>query len=373
MSERRPPSALLESLLDAADAADASDIHLKPEAPVCLRVDGQLVDLELPPPDEAALRELVSELLPPGLAQRDARERPREVDVSFRPPRRDGYRVNIAVQGGKPVVAMRRISRAIPAIGELNLPPVLAELAECESGLVLLAGRTGAGKTTALAAMVGHLNRSARRHIVTLEDPIEYLFADERSRIEQREIGLDTASFESGFRNLLRQDPDVVVIGELRDQDGIRASLRAARAGRLVLATVHAATAARTIGRLLELLPSAEREVARGELSEMLRGVLCLRLLKAAGGGRVPASELLLRSAASAKAIRNGAIDDLGVLLAAGDEGVHDFNASLAALVADGRISRESALACSDNPSALQMKFQGIRLHEERRILGGGS
>ncbi len=359
---------LLRMLLDEASSSDASDIHLKPGVQPALRVVGELQTIDLPMVDAEQVEELLAELLQP--AALDRLYACGEVDVSFRPAEYDAYRVNVAMQSGEPAIALRRIRKQVPQLSELGLPNVLAAMAEAASGLFLISGRTGAGKSTALAAMVGHLNTTCSKHIVTIEDPAEFLYFDKLSRIEQREVGIDTQSFESGFHNVLRQDPDVVVIGELRDREGLLAALRAARSGRLVLTTMHAGSAVGALDRLLELLPDEQRPIVRRELGDLLNGVICLRLVAAAAGGRLPATEMLLRSPGVSKVIKDGALDKLHGIVAAGEGGMHSFNSSLAELVASGKISKEVAMAAADNPEGLEMKLKGIVLHEDRRIFG---
>ncbi len=363
-----PTSKLLDELLHLAARLEASDIHLKPGAKPALRIHNDLQELAIEELNHEQIDELLQELL---TQQALARlEQTGEVDVSYRPLEQDAYRVNVAQQGGEPAVAMRRIRRAIPQLHELGLPEALSQQALAASGLFVVSGRTGAGKSTALAAMIGHLNNTCQKHIVTIEDPAEFLFDDLNCRIEQREVGIDTNNFESGFHNVLRQDPDVVVIGELRDRSGLLAALRAARTGRLVLTTMHAGTAVGALDRLLELLPGEQRQIVLRELGDLLNGVICLRLVPALAGARVPATELLVRNPAITKLMKDGELDKLHSIIAAGDIGMHSFNKSLADLVSSSTISREAAMEVTDNRSGLEMMLKGIVLHEERRIFG---
>jgi twitching motility protein PilT len=247
-------------------------------------------------------------------------------------------------------------------------------IAEAPGGIVLVTGATGSGKSTTLAAMVEHINVTARKHIITLEDPIEYLFEDKQSLIEQREIGLDTTSFASGLKNVLRQDPDVIVIGEMRDAASVSAAISAANIGHLVIATLHTMDAAKSVQRILEFFPGTDREPARQQLANTLHSVICQRLVSTTTGEIYPAVEVLINNGAVQKLIHGGNLDKLPAAVELGEgDGMQTFDHALYALAQNGTITKEEALANSPTPEALKMRFQGVILNETRRILSARS
>jgi twitching motility protein PilT len=269
------------------------------------------------------------------------------------------------------VIAMRLVKTVPRDFSALHLPPVIRRVAEAPRGIVLIAGATGSGKSTTLAAMIHHLNQTVRKHIITLEDPIEYLFTDQQAVIEQREVGLDTASFASGLKNVLRQDPDVLVIGEMRDPESIAAAISAANIGHLVISTLHTGDAPKSVQRILEFFPSADRDQARRQLATTLHAVVCQKLVPSVEGHLVPAVEVLINNAAVTKVIHTGTLEKLAgaIELGAGD-GMQNFDQALYELAQAGKITREDAFAHSPNPESLKMRFQGVVLSENRRILG---
>jgi twitching motility protein PilT len=357
------------SILQAAVEAGASDIHLKPEAPVVFRISRDLVPVEAPTPTEAWLQAVLTEIVPPHLRERLTTDH--EIDFAYTSSKLGRFRVNVFQQRGMYVVSMRLVKAAIPDFAELNLPAVIKRVTEAPRGIVLIAGATGSGKSTTLAAMIEHLNRSARRHIITLEDPIEYLFTDKQSVIEQREVGLDTASFATGLRNVLRQDPDVLAIGEMRDASSISAAISAANIGHLVISTLHTSDAAKSVQRILDFFPAADRDQARRQLASTLHAVICQKLIPSASHTLVPAVEVMLNNSSVTKLIHADQLDKLaGVIEMGGPDGMQTFEMALYELVKAGRITSTEALAHAPNPEALKMRFQGVVLSEHRRILG---
>jgi len=261
-------------------------------------------------------------------------------------------------------LTLRHVEARIPEVSELGLPPILCKIAERRNGIVFVTGITGSGKSTTLAAMIGHMNTHMNRHIVTIEDPIEYIFEDNSSIIEQREVGIDAASFQSALIHVLRQDPDVIVIGEMRNRETFETALTAAETGHLVLTTLHTTTAAQSISRILDMYPNDERESARKSLAESVRAILCQRLVpKATGSGVVPATEILINTPIVHKLIYENRLDKLTQAIEAGkQDGMISFNGSLLGLINEGVITEEVALSMSDNREALEMNLKGIFL-----------
>ena len=356
------------AILRAAAEARASDVHIKPDAPVVIRIDRELIPVEAPTPTVAWLHAVLGDIVPPHAQQR--LDRDHEADFAFMIDGVGRFRANVFHQRGVPTLALRLVKKEIPTFAALNLPETVRAVAEAARGIVILAGATGSGKSTTLAAMVEHINLTARRHIITLEDPIEFLFEDKQSIIEQREVGLDTASFVSGLRNVLRQDPDVIVIGEMRDAQSAAAAMSAANVGHLVITTLHTSDATKSVQRVVEFFPEGERDYARRLFASTLRGVVCQRLVNSATGGVLPAVEILLNNSAVAGLITDDQAQKLsGLIELNAGEGMQSFDQSLAALVKAGRITREEAIAHAGNPDLLRMAFQGVVLSETHRII----
>jgi twitching motility protein PilT len=356
------------AILQAASEAGASDVHLKPNAPVLVRVDGQLVVAEAPQPTEPWIRSVLHGLLSD--ERRRAFAEDREIDFAFSEAGLGRFRVNAFVQRGLPALAVRLVKTTIRDFVELNLPPQIARMAEARRGIVILGGATGSGKSTTLAALVEYVNQRERRHIITLEDPIEFLFQDQQSVIEQREVGIDTDTYDTGLRRVLRQDPDIIVIGEMRDADSVRAAMSAANIGRLVFATLHTSDAVQSIQRVLEFFPAGERQFARTLFGQTLHGIVCQRLIRSAVGGALPATEILFNTPSIARLIADEQFDKVrGALELSTADGMHTFDQSLIKLAESGKISREEALANAANPELLRMNFQGLVVNESQRIL----
>ena len=350
----------LDRLLAAAAEARASDVHLTEGAPALMRVDGALIGVpgHPEPLDRAWLSAAVASVMSP--EQRAMFEAENEVDLAYAVPGTGRFRVNIFRQLGKLAGAFRLIPTAVLTLDSLGMPPVVRELALKPRGLVLVTGPTGSGKSTTLAAMVDIINRELPVHIITIEDPIEYLHTSRRALIHQREIGSDTASFHEALRRILRQDPDVILVGELRDQESISVALTAAETGHLVLGTLHTQGAAKSVDRIIDTFPARQQDQIRSQLGDTLQGVISQSLLpKAYGGGRVPATEILVHTPAVANLIREGQVEQLYSAMQAGVSlGMHTLDMSLRDLVATGKVTKQVALQYAVDPRILD----GVRV-----------
>jgi pilus retraction protein PilT len=356
-------------ILKAAVEAHASDIHIKVGGPVILRISRQLVAIEAPTPTAEWLDNVISHIVPHHMKKHF--EEAREADFSYMIPGVGRFRTNVFQQRGDMAIAMRYVKAQVPDFEALGLPSILKTVAEAPRGIVLLAGTTGSGKSTSLAAMIEHINANFRKHIVTMEDPIEYVFEDNQSVIEQREVGLDTETFYTGLRASLRQDPDVIMIGEMRDATTFAAAISAADTGHLVLSTVHTTNASQSIGRILDFFKADEREQIRRQLAGTLRAVICQRMVPTLDGRMTPACEILLNTPVVRKMIEENRLDKLGAAIETGhDDGMQDFNKAVLDLFNAGRISKEEAMAKAGNAAALEMNLKGIFLTQGSRILG---
>ncbi len=360
---------LFHRILKTAVDGGASDVHMKVGTPVVFRIKGELVPIEAPTPTEEWINSLVESIVPRhGKAQLEEK---REVDFSYYVPGIGRFRTNVFQQRGSMCFAMRYVKATIPEFDDLGLLPVLKEIAQAPRGIVLVAGATGSGKSTTLAAMMQHINRTSRKHIITLEDPIEYVFEDDQSVIEQREIGLDTPSFQDGLKYVLRQDPDIIMIGEMRDAISFQAAIGAADTGHLVLSTLHTTTAAQSVTRILDFFKADDREQVRRQLVGTLQAVICQRMVQTVEGGVTVAMEILISNSTVRKLIEENRLDKLPAAIEMGtDDGMQSFNQALFNLVKARRITEKEALAKATNAQALEMNFKGIFLDEGRRILG---
>jgi twitching motility protein PilT len=356
-------------ILTTAVEGGSSDIHIKVGSPVIFRINRKLVVVEAPLPTLEWMETVLANIVPKHF--KDQIGRMHECDFSYYIPNVGRFRTNCFYQRGHPCLAMRYVKTQVPTFEELGLLPVLKNIAESPRGIVLLAGTTGCGKSTTLAAMVEHINANSRKHIITLEDPIEYVFEDNQSVLEQREIGLDTASFGDGLKYVLRQDPDVIMIGEMRDSTSFSAAMSAADTGHLVLSTVHTTNAAQSVGRVLDFFKPDERDQIRRQIAGTLQAVICQRMVPTIAGGMTPAQEILINSGTVRKLIEENRLEKLGAAIeTGGEEGMLNFNQHLFQLVKEGKVSQTDALAKATNAQALEMNFQGIFLTEGKRILG---
>ena len=350
-------------ILTDAVGKGASDIHLKVGNTPLARVDGELGPLypdlageKLMPPDtERMMRELM-----PEFRIKDF-ENENEADFAYAAPGLGRFRVNAFKQRGSVSLILRAIPFEAPTLEQLGQPDVVKKLAEEERGIVLVTGTTGSGKSTTLAAMVRHINDTMRKHIVTIEDPIEYLYRDEMSEINQREIGSDTDSFKRALRRVLRQDPDVILIGEMRDEETVQTALSAAETGHLVFSTLHTADASETINRILEFYEPHEQMQARSMIAGTLKGVISQRLVPTVDGeSRVAIQEVLVMTGRVHDTIKDGDVSDLPEIISEGAfYGMQTFDQALYNAYSEGKISMEVAMQTATRPHDFKLLVQG--------------
>lgn len=345
---------MFDKFLAAAVKAGASDIHIKAGAQPTLRVHGVLKEVRLEQIDADGMRRLVAHILDKNQLEYDL-DRLKEYDTSYVVDQVGRFRVNILKQKGEYAAVLRVIPRRIPSLDELSLPGVLKKIAREERGLVLVTGVTGSGKSTTLAALINEINAEQRKHIVTIEDPIEFLHEDKLSRITQREVGADTESFSLALRAALRQDPDVILVGEMRDATTIDTALKAAETGHLVFSTVHTTDAAKTIGRIIDVFPHEAQDAVRIRLAENLKATISQRLLRRADGqGRVVAMEIMVVTLTAAELIKDPArTPEIKDYIERSREmyGTQSFDQHLIDLFQAQLISLEAARAAASNPA----------------------
>ncbi len=339
-----------------------SDLHLKIGRPPTMRLNGELVAMDLPPLKPEDLRSIGEQIIPP--KQRKEFDETKDADFAIGVPGIGRFRVNVYQQRGSLAYAFRAIAFQALTMEELNLPNILKDIALKPRGLVLVTGITGSGKSTALASMLHYVNEHRHANIITIEDPIEFLHRDINCHINQREVGTDTSSFSQALRRVLRQDPDIIMIGEIRDQETLEIALKAADTGHMVFSTLHTMDASQTINRVLSFYPPNEQADIRFQLSTALQAVVSLRLVpRADRPGRIPACEILVNTAAVQDNIRDASkalnIPDLikeGTI----QYGMQSFDQSLMNWYQKGVISYESALFASTSPSEFALKVQGV-------------
>jgi twitching motility protein PilT len=344
----------LETLINTVVSQGASDLHLAAGVQPVVRVSGALQVLlqeqVLTPQDTLGL---LGEMITPERKEQFLQSK--EIDFSYAPNERVRFRGNAYFERGNVGIALRLIPRDIPSFSELNLPSVLESFAGREQGFFLVVGPVGQGKTTTLAALIEKINTDRPEHIVTIEDPIEYLFVNKKSMIEQREVRVDTPDFTSALENVFRQDIDVLMIGEMRTPETMATAVTAAETGHLVLSTLHTNNAAQTIDRIIDSFPANQQDQIRVQLAGSLAGIFSQRLVPRVSGGLVPAYELLLTTNAVQNLIREKRTHELQTVIETGaDEGMIDMNRCLADLVRSGQITVESAYSRSWNPKTLE-------------------
>ncbi len=345
----------LEDILDVAVSKGATDVHLSAGRPPIIRVDGHLSALEkksvLSPSDTQELAfSLLSE------ERRDAFFRQKDIDLSFSFKDRARLRVNIYQQLGKISAALRLIPTKIKTVDELNLPAIVHDFTKASQGFFLAVGPSGQGKSTTLAAIIDEINHIRQDHVVTIEDPVEYLFTQDKCIIDQREVGGDVLDFHRGLREVFRQDPDVIMIGEMRDPKTMNSAVTAAETGHLVLATLHTNTAAQTVDRIIDSFPAHQQNQIRSQLAATILGILSRRLIPCLKGGLISAVELMIANSAIRNLIREGKTYQIDMIIETGaDEGMITLNRSLADLVKRELISPEQAELHSTNPTELKM------------------
>jgi len=358
----------IRTVLEKMIAARASDLHLKAGTPPVVRVDGVLYTLDEPPPSAQQLREVGQQLLNEEQRQHFATHN--EIDFAFGVSGLARFRANIFMQRGTPALALRHVPVEVPSIDDLHMPPTVKELAFSPRGLILVTGRTGSGKSTTLAAMVDSINKTTTRNIITVEDPIEFLHRDRLSFIHQREIGLDTKTFHDGLRYVLRQDPDIILVGEIRDLETMSTALMAADTGHLVLSTLHTTDVVQTLQRIISFYPPHQHDEVRMSIASNLRATICQRLIpRADGAGRVPAVEVMVSTPTIREYILNQ--DKVPMIHTAVAEGVtqygmQTFDQSVLQLLRDGLISEEEAIKNCNNPNELALKLKGISAASDR-------
>lgn len=359
----------LRNLLKFAVSMSASDVHIKCNKPAMLRIAGELYPAQEVLLTPQQVEEIIQRIVPD--SHKPALARHKEVDCSYMEEGVGRFRVNVFTHSGSRAVVMRHVKTVIPTFAELHIPESLRQLVLVERGIIFICGATGSGKSTTMAAMIEHINQTEAVHIVTLEDPIEYQFEEKKASISQREIGLDTLSFRRALTQVLRQDPDVIVIGEMRDAPSFMAALQAAETGHLVITTLHATSAHMAIPRVLDFFPHEEREQIRRQLALTLHASVAQRLIPSIGGGVVPALEIMLNTPLIRKMIEDNKIEKLAAAIEAGtEEGMNTFNQAILKLIKeDGLITEEAGLAKASNPEQLKMNLEGIFLNEGKKIL----
>ena len=355
----------LNTLLTRAIDVGASDVHLKVGQPPILRHDGDLSPMDGIATLEEAHLEGILEIVSRGNPTRRAHfDEAGDLDISYSVNGRR-FRVNGFRQRGVISFAFRIIPVEIPTFEQLGLPRGVQRLAQEHRGLVLVTGATGSGKTTTLAAMLDQINRTRKQHIVTIEDPIEILHPDHGCIVNQREVGLDTESFQQALRRVLRQDPDVILIGELRDTETAHTALQAAESGHLVFSTLHTVDAAETLGRMIEFFPAAKQPQIRSIMAGVLRGVVSQRLLPAVGGGRVPAVEVMVTNDRIGDLIRENRSDEITDAIAAGEfYDMQTFSAALIDLVMAGRVEEDVAANAATNRHDFLVALEQRKKHD---------
>jgi twitching motility protein PilT len=358
----------IRSVLEKMIAARASDLHLKAGTPPVVRVDGVLYTLDDAAPSAQDLREVGDQLL--NEEQRLFFSTHNEIDFAFGVSGLARFRANIFMQRGTPALALRHVPVEVPSIDDLRLPAAVRELAFSPRGLVLVTGRTGSGKSTTLAAMIDAINRVTTRNVITVEDPIEFLHRDRMSFIHQREVGLDTQSFMDGLRYVLRQDPDIILVGEIRNLETMNTALMAADTGHLVMSTLHTTDVVQTLQRIISFYPPHQHEEIRLSIASNLRAVVSQRLIpRRDGTGRVPAVEIMVSTPTIREYILNPEKTPLiHSVVAEGvtQYGMQTFDQSVLGLLRDGAITEEEALKNCNNPNELNLKLKGISAASDR-------
>jgi twitching motility protein PilT len=361
-----PQKSKLKKLLGYAVKNGASDLHMSVGSPPAVRIDGEIRFLPAEPLTFADMESFLDEMM--NEHQRAEFEKRGDADLAHGVPGLGRFRVNVLKQRGSTAMVLRHVKGKILDFDTLHLPPVLEKIASMPRGLVLITGTTGSGKSTTLASLVDWINQRKRLHIVTLEDPIEYLHSNKRSVVTQREVAIDTQDFLSALRAVMREDPDVILIGEMRDAETFQAAISAAETGHLVFSTLHTTNVMLTIDRIMDMYPSSMHAQIRSQLALQLKACISQRLLQSKDGkGRVPAIEVMISNPGIAGLIRDNNVKQIPNAVAGGaEDGMQTFNMSLAGLIKEGLIREEEAMIASDNPDELRMNLQGIYLSQGR-------
>ena len=360
IDQKNPPE--IEKLFRVVIKADASDLHLKVGLPPKIRIHSRLKNTTGELLTEAKIEKLVFEIMSP--KQKQFFLENGAIDFAYQVGKLDRFRINVFRQRSYISMAARRISGNIPPFESLHVPPVIEKIAEAHDGMILVTGPTGSGKSTTIASMIDHINSSRACHIVTIEDPLEYLHVDKKSIVSQREVGIDVPHFEDALRSLMRQDPDVVLVGEIRDHETLTAAMKAAETGHLVFGTLHSNNCAQTIQRILDMFPQEERELTRQTFAMTIRAVISQQLLPGIRPDvpRLPSIEIMINTPIIRKLISEEREADIPAAIRAGqDEGMQDFTDSLFKLVEEEYIDLKTAYKYAPNIEELKMALKGIR------------
>ncbi|MDP2695670.1 MAG: PilT/PilU family type 4a pilus ATPase [bacterium] len=348
----------LNQLLTEAASRGASDLHLGVGFRPALRIDGSLVQLsdeELLTPETA--EGLVLSLLSP--EQKEILAQDKELDFSYTFDNKARFRINVFYQRGFLSAALRLVQAKVPSIDDLGLPPILHDFTKLNQGFILVVGPAGHGKSTTLAALADEVNHNRFDHIITIEDPVEYIFTQDKSMVSQREVRADTLGFNRALKSVLRQDPDVIMVGEMRGHESILAAMTAAETGHLVLSTLHTNSAAQTIDRIIDSFPSQQQNQAASQLASTLAAIVSERLIPKIGGGRVPACEIMIMNSAIRNLIRERKVHQIDLVIeTSAQEGMVTLNRSLVSLVKKKIISKENAQLYSLNQSELKILLE---------------
>jgi twitching motility protein PilT len=357
----------LHDILDGAAKFGASDVHLMEGCPPYLRVDGMLRPVQAPPMDKDLLAYYLKSMMPQDLEP--VFQENRGIDFAYMFGQKVRYRVNAYKERSHLKIVLRSIPMSVPTVDEMEMPEVLKRIAMLKRGMIVVTGATGSGKSTTLAAMLQHVNDTMNRCIITIEDPIEYIYQNQKSIVTQREVGVDIPSYDMGLLQALRQDPDVILIGEMRHVETMRVAIKAAETGHLVLSTLHTTNAVQTIERIIANFAEEERELVRQELSFNLKAAIAQRLLRRPGGkGRIAAMEVMVVNATIEKLIYDDRIRDVPGVIRGREDGMMIFDQAIADMVREKKIEQEEAEKYCDDVFALRRFIKGIKATGE----GGG-
>ncbi|MCP4759713.1 MAG: PilT/PilU family type 4a pilus ATPase [Planctomycetes bacterium] len=360
----------MDRLLLGMAEYEASDLHIKPGSPPVYRIASKLQPIQAPPLTKEETRTMLYTIIPP--EQMVVLEDSGGIDFSYHTRKGDRFRCSIFQSGGAVHAAIRRVQPTIPSFKDLHLPPVYHDITDkTHEGLVIVCGVTGSGKSSTLAAMIDHINHNRHCNIITIEDPVEFVFKPARSYISQREIGIDVPNFPTALRSAVRQDPDILMIGELRDRETMLAGIQAAETGHLVFCTLHTADTTQAFARILEFFPTTDHAFIRSSLAVGLKAIMAQRLLPCDRKDvqRVPATEVLISTPTAVDCIREGHEEDLTAVLASNQElGMHDFTTSLAHLVETDFVDLKVAEQYAPNREALRSRVRGIEVRADLLI-----
>lgn len=362
-------NSVLHDVLEFGVKSKASDWHIREGNLIALRIDRELVDTDVTA-DADFISKAIKQIIPEELSEKYKESG--DIDVSFVEKGVGRFRVNIHRQRGMSSMSIRHVKKEILSLEALGMPPVLKKIAEFPRGIIILSGTTGSGKSTTLASLLEYINQNSRKHVITIEDPVEYELEDKKSIIEQREVGLDTKSFYSALVHVLRQDPDIIMIGEMRNRESFDAALQASDTGHVVFTTLHATNSTQAVTRILDFYDRRDQDAIRSSLSINLKSIICQRLMpRAFGGGVIPGVEIMINTPIVQKLIEENKLEKLSAAVENGrEDGMQSFNQSLIQLINDGLITEEDALRMSSNPEALKMNLSGIFLDSRSQILG---